>query len=120
MKSSNIWKASLLVTILAIGVSRAAPTESTSEPRTIKLFARARSIAVLGRTVKIAALTQADGKQGYSPEQAKGFHVEVVNQLPVPTSIHWHGLVLPNLMDWVPFVNQDPIPQEAPTDTIFL
>lgn len=110
MKSSNIWKASILVAILAAGISTAVPKESTSEPRTIKLFARERSIAVLGRTVKIAALTQANGEQGYSPEQAKGFHVEVVNQLPVPTSIHWHGLVLPNLMDGVPFVNQDPIP----------
>jgi FtsP/CotA-like multicopper oxidase with cupredoxin domain len=36
--------------------------------------------------------------------------VEVVNQLKVPTSIHWHGLVLPNLMDGVPFVTQEPIP----------
>jgi FtsP/CotA-like multicopper oxidase with cupredoxin domain len=55
-------------------------------------------------------LTQANGEEGYSPEQAKGFHVEVVNQLPVSTSIHWHGLILPSLMDGVPFVSQDPIP----------
>jgi FtsP/CotA-like multicopper oxidase with cupredoxin domain len=48
-----------------------------------------------------------------STEKADGFHVEVVNQLPVPTSIHWHGLVLPNLMDGVPFVTQDPIPPGA-------
>jgi FtsP/CotA-like multicopper oxidase with cupredoxin domain len=27
-----------------------------------------------------------------------------VNHLKVPTSIHWHGLVLPNPMDGVPFV----------------
>jgi len=65
---------------------------------------------VLGRTVKVAALTRANGEQGYSPEKTKGFHVEVVNQLHVPTSIHWHGLILPNLMDGVPFVTQDPIP----------
>src|SRR5262249_9956080 len=25
-------------------------------------------------------------------------------------SLHWHGLILPNLMDGVPFVTQDPIP----------
>jgi FtsP/CotA-like multicopper oxidase with cupredoxin domain len=56
------------------------------------------------------ALIQANAEEGYSPEQAKGFHVEVVNQLPVPTSIHWHGLILPSLMDGVPFVSQDPIP----------
>jgi FtsP/CotA-like multicopper oxidase with cupredoxin domain len=47
--------------------------------------------------------------QGYSPEKAEGFHVDVVNELKVPTSIHWHGLILPNLMDGVPFVTQNPI-----------
>jgi FtsP/CotA-like multicopper oxidase with cupredoxin domain len=110
MKSNNIWKVSLLVAILVIGVSRAAPPESTTEPKTVKLFARETSVTVLGKTTKVMALTQASGEEGYSPEQAKGFHVEVVNQLPVPTSIHWHGLILPNLMDGVPFVTQDPIP----------
>jgi FtsP/CotA-like multicopper oxidase with cupredoxin domain len=110
MKSNNTWKVSVLVAILVNGVSRAAPPESTTEPKTVKLFARETSITVLGKTTKVMALTQASGEEGYSPEQAKGFHVEVVNQLPVPTSIHWHGLILPNLMDGVPFVTQDPIP----------
>jgi FtsP/CotA-like multicopper oxidase with cupredoxin domain len=110
MKSNNTWKVSLLVTILVIGVSRAAPPESTTEPKTVKLFARETSITVLGKTTKVMALTQANGEEGYSPEQAKGFHVEVVNQLPMPTSIHWHGLILPSLMDGVPFVSQNPIP----------
>ena len=104
MKSNNTWKTSLFVAILTIGVSRAAPTESTTEPKTVKLFVREMPITVLGRTVKVAALIQANGEQGYSPEQAKGFHVDVVNQLPVPTSIHWHGLIL----------------QEVRADTIFL
>lgn len=110
MKSDTTWKVSLLVGILVIGVSRAAPPHSTTEPKTVKLFARETSITVLGKTTKVMALTQANGEEGYSPEQAKGFHVEVVNQLPVPTSIHWHGLILPSLMDGVPFVSQDPIP----------
>jgi FtsP/CotA-like multicopper oxidase with cupredoxin domain len=110
MKSNNTWKVSLLVAILVIGVSRAAPPESATEPKTDKLFARETSITVLGKTTKVMALTQACGEEGYSPEQAKGFHLEVVNQLSVPTSIHWHGLILPNLMDGVPFVTQDPIP----------
>jgi FtsP/CotA-like multicopper oxidase with cupredoxin domain len=99
----------LLIAIAIIGALRAAPTEPRSD-ETVKLFARESTIAVLGRTAKVAALTQSNGEQGYSPEEVKGFHVEVVNQLPVPTSIHWHGLVLPNLMDGVPFVTQDPIP----------
>lgn len=110
MRSHCTWQASLLIAIAAIGLLRAAPTESGSEPETVKLFVRESRITVVGRTVKVAALIQSNGEQGYSPTKADGFHVEVVNQLPVPTSIHWHGLVLPNLMDGVPFVNQNPIP----------
>jgi FtsP/CotA-like multicopper oxidase with cupredoxin domain len=110
MKSNNTLKATLLLVILAIGASPSAPPQSTRQPNTVKLFARETSITVLGRTVNVAALTQGNGEEGYSPDQANGFHVEVVNQLPVPTSIHWHGLILPSLMDGVPFVSQDPIP----------
>jgi FtsP/CotA-like multicopper oxidase with cupredoxin domain len=81
---------------------------STSEP--VRLFVKEVPLKVLGKELTVIAIEQADGTQGYSPEKADGFHVEVVNQLKVPTSIHWHGLILPNLMDGVPFVTQDPIP----------
>jgi len=110
MKCNCTWKASLSIAIVAMGVLRAAPTEIRREPETVKLFARESVITVRGRTVKVTAVTQSNGEHGYSPEKATGFHVEVVNQLPVPASIHWHGLILPNLMDGVPFVTQDPIP----------
>ena len=76
----------------------------------VQLFVKEVPLKVLGKEVKVIAIEQADGTHGYSPEQKDGFHVEVVNQLKVPTSIHWHGLVLPNLMDGVPFVTQEPIP----------
>jgi hypothetical protein len=33
----------------------------------------------------------------------------VLSRLPVPTGIHWHGLLLPNGMDGVPFVTPNPI-----------
>ncbi len=113
MKSNGTWNVGLFIAIGAIGVLHGASTEPRTEPETVKLFVRESPITVLGKTVKVTALTQSNGEQGYSPEKTKGFHVEVVNQLPVPTSIHWHGLVLPNLMDGVPFVTQDPIPQGA-------
>lgn len=32
------------------------------------------------------------------------------NSLPEPTSIHWHGMRVPNEMDGVPGVTQDPVP----------
>src|SRR5260370_33560735 len=109
MKSSYTWKAGLGIAMVAIGVLRAAPTETRGESENVKLFAHETSINVQGRTGKVVALTQSNGEEGYSPEKAKGFRVEAANQLPVPTSIHWHGFILPDLMDGVPFVSHAPI-----------
>lgn len=36
--------------------------------------------------------------------------VRLKNELPQPTTIHWHGVRVPNAMDGVPGVTQDPIP----------
>jgi len=36
--------------------------------------------------------------------------IYVTNRLPAPTSVHWHGLFLPNGMDGVAGLNQRPIP----------
>jgi len=35
--------------------------------------------------------------------------VRVKNELPEPTTVHWHGLAVPNAMDGVPGVTQEPI-----------
>src|SRR4029450_11421137 len=113
MKSNCTWKASLFVALATTGLLLAGPTETRNEPETIKLFARESPITVQGKTVKVTAITQSNGEHGYSPEKTTGFYVEVVNKLPVPTPINGHGLILPNLMDGVPFVTQDPIPPGA-------
>jgi FtsP/CotA-like multicopper oxidase with cupredoxin domain len=36
--------------------------------------------------------------------------IYVTNRLPEPTTVHWHGIVLPNGMDGVSALNQAPIP----------
>jgi FtsP/CotA-like multicopper oxidase with cupredoxin domain len=41
--------------------------------------------------------------------QGETAEIEVVNALPAPTTVHWHGLRVPNAMDGVPFVTQPPI-----------
>ena len=110
MKFKLIWKVVTVAAIAAIGLSRAFASEIKSEQKTVKLFVREVPITVLGRTVKVTTIDQSEGVQGYSPEKSDGFHVELINQLPVPTSIHWHGLILPNLMDGVPYLTQEPIP----------
>src|SRR5260370_14068817 len=46
----------------------------------------------------------------------QGGHLRIVveNQLPQDTTIHWHGLRVPNVMDGAPYVTQPPIqPNES-------
>jgi FtsP/CotA-like multicopper oxidase with cupredoxin domain len=55
------------------------------------------------------------GYNGQTPgptiEVQQGDHVRIYvsNRLPEPTSVHWHGLLLPNGMDGVSGLNQKPI-----------
>jgi manganese oxidase len=56
------------------------------------------------------------GYNGRTPgpviEAVEGDHVRiyVTNRLPEPTSVHWHGILLPNGMDGVAGLTQRPIP----------
>ena len=56
------------------------------------------------------------GYNGHTPgptiEAVEGdtVRIYVTNRLPEPTTVHWHGLFLPNGMDGVSGLNQHPIP----------
>jgi len=56
------------------------------------------------------------GYNGQTPgpviEAVEGDRVRILvtNHLPEPTTVHWHGLILPNGMDGVTGLNQAPIP----------
>lgn len=50
------------------------------------------------------------GHRGYEGEKGQDFDVILKNRTPVPITIHWHGLILPNDQDGVAFVTQLPIP----------
>ena len=67
-------------------------------------------LKLLGRFVERGCIRQVNGQRGYPTSQDKGINLELINRLTVPTTVHWHGLILPNAMDGVPFVTQPPIP----------
>lgn len=46
--------------------------------------------------------------------------VPVANGLPEPTTVHWHGISLPNAMDGTPGLTQDPIAPGAVFDYAFV
>ncbi|MBV8212056.1 MAG: multicopper oxidase domain-containing protein [Verrucomicrobia bacterium] len=95
---------------LFIGFALVSMTAATAEPPPVRLYVREVAIKILGQIRRVVAIEQESGATGLELRAADGFNVEVVNQLKEPTSIHWHGIVLPALMDGVPFVSQDPIP----------
>ncbi|MGL4456777.1 MAG: multicopper oxidase domain-containing protein, partial [Plesiomonas shigelloides] len=43
------------------------------------------------------------------------FYTTVRNRMKEPTTVHWHGILVPNLMDGVPNVSQVPLPQGVET-----
>lgn len=61
--------------------------------------------------VTITAFTYNGTVPGPMIRVTEGDQVKVIvkNELPDPTTIHWHGVEVPNAMDGVPGVTQDPI-----------
>jgi FtsP/CotA-like multicopper oxidase with cupredoxin domain len=51
--------------------------------------------------------------------QGEELRVRLVNGLPEPTAVHWHGLRLPNAMDGVPHLTQEPVGPGASFDYRF-
>ncbi len=82
---------------------------SDNEPTTLLL--KKYPINVNGRSTDLYRIEQPDGTWGYRGKQGQDFNVIVNNNIDEPTAIHWHGLILPNNQDGVPFVTQEPIMQ---------
>ncbi|WP_428395073.1 multicopper oxidase family protein [Lichenicoccus sp.] len=51
--------------------------------------------------------------------QGKPFHAAVENRLAQSTTVHWHGIRLPNAMDGIPGLTQKPIPPGGRFDYAF-
>src|SRR5262245_37940797 len=81
--------------------------------------ARLKAETVPGRMHVLRARTadapQSVGYDGVVPgptlrvKRGEELHVRLVNELSEPTSIHWHGVRVPNAMDGVPGLTQPPV-----------
>src|ERR1700751_6320632 len=107
MTVKDLFRPVAVLTGLLTAFSLATAAEPGSP---LRLYVRSVPITIFGKPGNVIAIEQEDGAMGLHLKEADGFNVEVVNQLKEPTSIHWHGLILPALMDGVPFVSQNPIP----------
>lgn len=75
----------------------------------LDLLVKEKEIQIKGKKATIYTLEQPNGTFGIYLDKNQNFDVFVKNQLNVPTSIHWHGLILPNRQDGVAGVTQLPI-----------
>jgi FtsP/CotA-like multicopper oxidase with cupredoxin domain len=66
-------------------------------------------IDVDGKKGTAYAIRQPDGRVGFVGTKGRRFKVALHNQTQEPLTIHWHGLILPDGQDGVPYVTQAPI-----------
>jgi FtsP/CotA-like multicopper oxidase with cupredoxin domain len=74
------------------------------------LLIKKHPITVDGKTTQLFRIEQPDGTWGYQGIKGEFFDAIVKNTTDKPTVVHWHGLIVPNNQDGVPYVTQPPIP----------
>ena len=78
-------------------------------PGYVRLRVVQGELTIEGKTGKVYRIEQDDGTLGWSGTRGDRFRVAVDNTVADPFSIHWHGIILPNGQDGVPYVTQSPI-----------
>ncbi|MBO9474689.1 multicopper oxidase family protein [Shimia sp. R10_1] len=101
------------------------PTIAKANIPSAILEAKAASMQLIGAEFGDYPKTEIWGFQGTVPgpllrfKQGDTLQQTLHNNLPQPTSIHWHGLRLPNAMDGVPGFTQDAVPTGETFDYAF-
>lgn len=94
---------------LALAYPAAEPAKSAT--RTFELRAAPTSVQQFnGRFLKVWAYNNQVPGPVLRVRLGEEVEVRLKNDLPQPTTIHWHGVRVPNAMDGVPGVTQEPIP----------
>lgn len=75
----------------------------------IQLTTKEAEVKIGGKTVKGWTYNGASPGPTLHAKVGERLRVTLANKLPVPTSIHWHGVVLPNSQDGVAGVTQDAV-----------
>lgn len=74
------------------------------------LLIKPYTFSVNGKKASEYRIIQPNGTWGYIGKKGQLFNVLVKNETSVPTTLHWHGLIVPNNQDGVPYITQQPIP----------
>jgi FtsP/CotA-like multicopper oxidase with cupredoxin domain len=94
----------------ALGFARLASAQSAREVRDYSLVAASADIEVApGQVWRTWAYNGQVPGPTIRATQGERIRVVLENRLDVPTTIHWHGVPLPNAMDGVPGLTQEPV-----------
>lgn len=83
------------------------------EAAPLRLAATSRTLDIDGRAASVFGLAGPKG-QGLVLDPGQPFRVDLRNELDVPTIIHWHGQIPPNIQDGVPDM---PLPMLSPGES---
>jgi FtsP/CotA-like multicopper oxidase with cupredoxin domain len=129
MGSAPVGVVALAMTFVAVSATlnvmpeavNAAPAPQGESTTSIASLVEAPGPEPVKRFTLVAAVTRIDGREAWTfngsvpgPElrvnQGDRVQVTLINQLPDATTIHWHGVQLPNAEDGVAGVTQDAVP----------
>ncbi|MEV2278180.1 multicopper oxidase family protein [Nocardiopsis sp. NPDC049922] len=82
---------------------------ATGRERRVTLTAAPTEFDLAGTTVATWAYGSSIPGEEVRVRRGDTVVAELVNDLPAPTTVHWHGLALRNDMDGVPGLTQDPV-----------
>ncbi len=86
------------------------PTPKTGEQRSFELTAKMSELSIgKGKPTKVWAYNNQIPGPVLRVKRGDNLNIAFKNELPEATTIHWHGIRVPNEMDGVPNVTQKPI-----------
>lgn len=105
----NLLKASAVAGAYGLGIGAASRLGIASvAPEPVELIARGVQAILVDQGPTKDIMTY--GNDGMPPTlrmvRGKPFAARLINRLDEPTTVHWHGLRIPNSMDGVPFLTQ--------------
>jgi CopA family copper-resistance protein len=116
MKKFVLFKLHTILLLLVTSISIEAQTSKVSEGNVNNLPVREHTITLREATVNktgknVMGMTINGTIPGPTLEFKEGEYavIYVKNEMSVETSVHWHGLLLPNFYDGVPYLTTPPI-----------
>ena len=113
MKLPLITRRQCLALALPVGAAGCASGASAASPTVFDLVAQPATSPLRGEGHAPADVWSYGGSVPgplIRAPQGGRLRVNFHNRLPVETTVHWHGLRLPNAMDGVPHLTQPPVP----------